>query len=171
MMMSTPSGEEAPRVLFQGRALSADEVKREVEDRSNRIAGELDRVRVDCNLPYLADTVSLAAHDLHEHVVTALGNEVGGTNVIGHLLASYDALIRDLALVESSNTPDEGFPTNAQGRALTRFLRPHFKDGGHPAEWGARITRGGLGLSDDYLLVQFNDGYSGGIDRAGRTST
>jgi hypothetical protein len=28
-----------------------------------------------------------------------------------------------------------------------------------------------MGLSDDYLLVVLNDGYTGGIDREGRTST
>lgn len=67
---------------------------------------------------------------------------------------------------------DEGeIPTNAQGVALARFLRPRFRDDAHPADRGARVTRGGMGLPDDYLLVVLNDGYTGGIDREGRTST
>lgn len=168
--MSTPPGEEPVRASVDS-TLNADDVRRAVRERAEQIAGECDRVRIDCDLPYLADVCGLAANDLATHIETALGNDVGGANVIPHLLSSLDALIRDLGMVESSGVVDEGFPTNAQGRALTRFLRPHFKDGNSPDQWGARVTRGGLGLSNDYLLVTFNDGYTGGIDREGRTST
>lgn len=64
---------------------------------------------------------------------------------------------------------DGDVPTIAQGVALARFLRPHFNsDKNH---WGAFISRGGAGLGNDYIHVRFNDGYCGGIDKTGRTST
>lgn len=67
---------------------------------------------------------------------------------------------------------DEGeIPTNAQGIALARFLRPAFRDDAHPADRSAQVSRGGMGLPDSYLLVRLSDGYTGGIDRDGRTST
>jgi hypothetical protein len=67
---------------------------------------------------------------------------------------------------------DEGeFPTNAQGVALARFLRPAFADDVKPADRFANVSRGGMGLGDSYLLVRLADGYTGGIDTEGRTST
>lgn len=67
---------------------------------------------------------------------------------------------------------DQGeIPTNAQGVALARFLRPQFRDTVHPADRRATVTRGGAGLSDTYLLVTLPGGYQGGIDHEGRVST
>ena len=67
--------------------------------------------------------------------------------------------------------PDNGdVPTNAQALALGRFLRGHFRSD-DPRCRGAHVSRGGTGLGDDHLYVRFNDGYEGGIDREGRTST
>ena len=60
-------------------------------------------------------------------------------------------------------------PTVAQGVALARFLRPHFQ--GDVSHRAAFVARGGAGLGDNYLHVRFNDGYEGGIDKTGRTST
>jgi hypothetical protein len=61
-------------------------------------------------------------------------------------------------------------PTNAQGIALARFLRGHWTNVENRFRF-ASVSRGGAGLSDDYLYVRMGDGYEGGIDRAGRTST
>lgn len=67
---------------------------------------------------------------------------------------------------------DEGeIPTNAQGIALARFLRPAFRDDAHPADRSAHVSRGGAGLPDSYLYVRLSDGYEGGIDSDGRVST
>lgn len=67
---------------------------------------------------------------------------------------------------------DEGkVPTNAQGVALARFLRPSFADDADPGYRHATVMRGGMGLPDDYIAVSLPDGYVGGIDREGRTST
>jgi hypothetical protein len=64
--------------------------------------------------------------------------------------------------------PAEGdIPTAAQGVALARFLRSRLRESGSYAT----VTRGGLGLPDTYLHIQFPDGYEGGIDREGRLST
>lgn len=64
---------------------------------------------------------------------------------------------------------DEGeVPTNAQGVALARFLRGHFRNDRFA---NATVTRGGMGLSDKYLLVRMSDGYTGGIAPNGDTST
>jgi hypothetical protein len=61
-------------------------------------------------------------------------------------------------------------PSNAQALALGRFLRSKFA-AHDPIQRIAYVTRGGAGLSDDYLHVRFGDGYEGGIDREGRVST
>ncbi len=60
-----------------------------------------------------------------------------------------------------------GVPTNAQGLALARFLRPAFRD----KTIGAAVSRGSAGLPDDYLFVRLTDGYEGGIAPDGRVST
>ena len=62
---------------------------------------------------------------------------------------------------------DEVVPTNAQGLALARFLRPAFRD----KTIGAAVSRGSAGLPDDYLFVRLTDGYEGGIAPDGRVST
>ena len=93
-----------------------------LQKRVAQIAGELDRVRIDCELPALADTLSRSARELLEHTVTALENPETAPSVVPGLLTAFDALIRDLAMVESSNDAEEGFPTSAQGRALLRYL-------------------------------------------------
>ena len=67
-------------------------------------------------------------------------------------------------------TGDTQVPTTAQGIALARFLRPTFNSGA-PGDRHARVSRGGAGLGDDYIHVVLPDGYEGGIDRDGRTST
>lgn len=60
-------------------------------------------------------------------------------------------------------------PTNAQGIALARFLRPQFRDGIRDAY--ATVARGGFDLPTGYITVRLPDGYNGGIDREGNTST
>ena len=60
-------------------------------------------------------------------------------------------------------------PTNAQGIALARFLRPGFR--GDRRDRYASVSRSGAGLGEDYLFIRLADGYEGGIDRDGRTST
>jgi hypothetical protein len=117
-------GDDAPMIDFNGVMLDGAGVLGALKARAEQIAGELDRVRIDCDLPYLADALSLSAGELHEHAVAALHNSADAANDIPHLLSAFDALIRVVALVESSNMPDEGFPTNAQGRPLLRLLRP-----------------------------------------------
>lgn len=62
---------------------------------------------------------------------------------------------------------DGEIPTSAQGVALARFLRGHLRDRSHYAT----VCRGGAGLPDSCLYVRFDDGYEGGIEREGRTST
>ncbi len=69
----------------------------------------------------------------------------------------------------SGGREQEEVPTTAQGVALARFLRGHFRRP-DPLMRSAHVTRGGGGLSDDYLLVRFHDGECG-IDPSGRTST
>ncbi len=64
----------------------------------------------------------------------------------------------------------EEVPTTAQGVALARFLRGHFRHT-DPLMRLAHVTRGGAGLPGDYLHVRFLDGYEGGIDPRGNTST
>jgi hypothetical protein len=142
-MMSTPSGGDAPCVQFQGREWTGSAA----------------------NLP---KSLRELAHEFvakaHEHRESPLASYL--TDHAYTLSEWADAAEQLYARL------DEGeFPTNAQGVALARFLRPCFRDEAHPADRGARVTRGGMGLSDDYLLVVLNDGYTGGIDREGRTST
>ena len=62
---------------------------------------------------------------------------------------------------------DDVVPTNAQGIALARFLRPAFRD----KTIGAAVSRGSAGLPDDFLFVRLTDGYEGGIGPDGRVST
>lgn len=118
-------------------------------ERLNALAGELDRlswVGADGEeLDRPNKSLSECAYALSE-----LANEVGEHYV------RADA--------------DGEVPTNAQAIALARFLRPAFnvKDRGYRF---ARISRGGAGLPEDYLHVVLADGYEGGIDRDGRTST
>lgn len=90
--------------------------------------------------------------------------EAGG--VEGVRLDAYDLAG---AVIDLLDTPDE-VPTVEQGIALARFLRPHFREP-RPGGRYAQVSRGGAGLSDDYLLVRLSDGYEGGIDRDGRVST
>jgi hypothetical protein len=69
---------------------------------------------------------------------------------------------------------DGEVPTNAQGVALARFLRPGFERADR-ADRHAQVSRAGAGLGDDYLYVRVPNGrggwYEGGIDREGRVST
>ena len=58
-------------------------------------------------------------------------------------------------------------PTNAQGIALARFLRPAFR----VRSDYATVGRGGSDLPSGYIYVRLADGYEGGIDRNGKTST
>jgi hypothetical protein len=84
-------------------------------------------------------------------------------------LAEWSDAVRELYV--RLDEPKDEFPTNAQGVALARFLRPAFRDDVRPADRYASVSRGGEGLGDSYLLVRLADGYTGGIDREGRTST
>src|SRR4051794_26472171 len=110
-------GDDAPVIEFNGEWLDRAAVLAALEERAARIAGELDRVRVDCDLPYLAARIGLWAGDLQERAVSALDSDATPANVvIPPLLAALDALTRDVCMVESSNAPDDGFPTHAQIR-------------------------------------------------------
>jgi hypothetical protein len=65
---------------------------------------------------------------------------------------------------------EDDVPTHVQALALGRFLRGHWRRE-QPRNRFCHISRGGAGLPDSYLLVRFADGYEGGIDREGNTST
>jgi hypothetical protein len=164
-------GDDASAINFNGLMLDRAGVMAALHERAARITGELDRVRIDCDLPCLADTLSLSARELHEHAVTALENHAAAPNVVPRLLTAFDALIRDVARVESSNVAEDGFPTHAQGRTLLRYLRLTFSDDANPGDRGAYVSRGGAGPPDSLLLVRLADGSTGRIDRDGQLST
>lgn len=66
---------------------------------------------------------------------------------------------------------DEGeLVTNAQGIALAAFLRRGWMNAERRFQF-ASVARGGDGLPETYLLVRMGDGFTGGIDPDGRTST
>lgn len=65
---------------------------------------------------------------------------------------------------------DDETPTVAQGVALARFLRSHFRRDDVSSRY-ANVARGGAGLSDTYLHVRFGDGFEGGIAPDGSVST
>ena len=119
-------------IAFNGFKSDRAGVLAALKERAERIAGVLDRVRIDCDLPYLADALSLSAGELHEHAVTALDNSTGGAdNAVPYLLSAFDALILVVAMVEWSNMPDKGFPS-AQRGLQPRLLGPAFGDDSHP---------------------------------------
>src|SRR4051812_7707388 len=135
--------DDSPVINFNGVMLDRDGVIAALKERAERIAGELDRVRFDCDLPYLADTLGQSAGELHQQTVAALEHGAGAASfLVPYLLNALDALIRDVAMVESSNVPDEGFPTHAQVRALLRLLSSEFRNDTQPGE-GAYVSRGG----------------------------
>ena len=162
--------DDTPGINVNGVMLDNAGVAAALQKRVAQIAGELDRVRIDCELPALADTLSRSARELHEHTVTALENPATAPTVVPGLLTALDALIRDLAMVESSNDAEEGFPTIAQGRALLRYLRFVFRDETHSDDRGAYVSRGRDGSPDSFLLVRLTDGCSRRIDCDGRLS-
>jgi hypothetical protein len=102
-----------------------------------------------------------------------------GTSTLELREAIYDEAHRLSALAGHLEKFDleerEGVvPTPRQALALGRFLSTTMRDDRYeldPGSAGARVSRGGAGLPDTYLLVQLGDGYTGGIDREGRTST
>jgi len=96
--------EDTPVINLHGVMLDKAGVVAALQERVARIAGELDRVRIDCDLPSLADTLSRSARELLEHTVTALEHPATAPSVVPGLLTAFDALIRDLAMVESSNS-------------------------------------------------------------------
>lgn len=88
-------------------------------------------------------------------------------------LEGFAAQARDeYVRVKNGDASNEGLdvPTNAQGIALARFLRPHFRNA-RPGDAHAQVMRGGLGLPTNYLAVRLPDGYEGGIAPNGDTST
>ena len=163
-------GQHAPEINLCGVMLDRAGVMAALHERAARLAGELDRMRIDCDMPSLADTLSLAARELHNHTITALDDRAAAPNVVPELFSALDALIRDLAMVESSEVADDGFPTNAQGRTLLRYLHTAFSDEAHLGERGAHISRG-AGSAVNVLLVRSTDGSTSGIDPEGRLST
>lgn len=66
---------------------------RERADTLGELIGELDGV------DYLSSVVTLAASDMIDLILAACKNDVRGTNVVPHLLASLDALADDLRRV------------------------------------------------------------------------
>ena len=90
------------------------------------------------------------------------------------LAAELDTIYSDIEDCYVQVTPTEGqvwedeMPTRLQALALGRFLRPHFRD---PRQASAFVSAGGNGLPRSYVYVRFNDGYEGGIDKEGKTST
>jgi hypothetical protein len=60
--------------------------------------------------------------------------------------------------------------TDAQLAALGRFVGPAL-DSERPGDRWFRCSRCGAGLPDTYLHVVLGDGFEGGIDQDGRTST
>jgi hypothetical protein len=97
-------GDAAPMINFNGVMLDRAGVTAALNERAEQIAGELDRVRIDCDLPCLANTISRAAGELQQQAVTALGHSPGVANfLVPYLLNALDALIRDVVRVESSN--------------------------------------------------------------------
>ena len=81
--------------------------------------------------------------------------------------ASLSGFARQVREEYERTGSDVVVPTNAQGLALARFLRPAFRD----KTIGAAVSRGSAGLPDDYLFVRLTDGYEGGIAPDGRVST
>jgi hypothetical protein len=160
-------GDEPPAINLYGVMLDRAGVTAALQERAARIAGELDRVRIDCDLSCLADTVSRSARELHEHTVTALENRRTAPHVVPGLFSALDALIRDLGRVESSHVVEKGFPTEAQGRALLTYLRLTFRDDASSDDRGAYVSRA---EADSVLLVRFADGSTARIDRDGRLS-
>jgi hypothetical protein len=61
------------------------------------ILEQLERLRRDCGLQYLADVCL-------ELALRAEGNDVGGTNCIPHFLASLGVLERDMVRIEVAST-------------------------------------------------------------------
>lgn len=123
----------------------------------------------------------MAAEPLHERLnalaveIDKLGDELGERSIPGGAAAREYATVvaelaqeceRDYVRLESEGDT----PTIAQGVALARFLRPHFRPQSSVAPV-ANVSRGGAGLPADYLYVRFADGYEGGIAPDGRTST
>lgn len=140
-MMSTPSGEE--RLRAHGREWTGS-----VSDLPNSLRALAQEFAEKA----LANPGSPHASYLQDHAYTL--NEWG--DAVELLYAKLD----------------EGeIVTNAQGVALARFLRPSFADDADPGYRHATVMRGGMGLPDDYIAVSLPDGYVGGIDREGRTST
>lgn len=67
--------------------------------RATDIAEELDWLSVDGNMPTLADALSLQSGELVKLIDEAIGNEVGGTNVVPHLLSTLDAQLFELRVL------------------------------------------------------------------------
>jgi hypothetical protein len=83
-------------VRIKGADIAGADIPQLVSERGEKIGELLDAVRVEQDRPMIADALSLWAHDTCELVISALGNDVGGANVIPHLIASLDALIGEL---------------------------------------------------------------------------
>jgi hypothetical protein len=68
------------------------------------ILEQLERLRRDCGLQYLADVCLEHANALAELALRAEGNDVGGTNCIPHFLASLGVLERDMVRIQVAST-------------------------------------------------------------------
>ncbi|RKQ90531.1 hypothetical protein C8N24_0336 [Solirubrobacter pauli] len=75
-----------------------------LDQRIPPIVEQIERLRRDCGLQYLADVCTEHANALAELAQRAEGNDVGGTNCIPHFLASLGALDRDMVRVEVAST-------------------------------------------------------------------
>ena len=81
---------------LQGTDIAPDLVRTAINARCEQLAELLDIVRVDQDRPMIADALSLHANEVATLALAALDNEVGGANVVPHLIASLDALIGEL---------------------------------------------------------------------------
>jgi hypothetical protein len=85
-------------------------------------------------------------------------------------LAEFAEQVREEYVRVAGSREPQDIPTLAQGVALAWFLRGHFRHP-DPMKRLAYVTRGSVGLPEDFLHVRFGDGYEGGIAPDGRTST
>lgn len=86
----------------------------------------------------------------------------------GEAVTAYCHL-RDAVDEFLANVDHDGI-TGAQALALARFVAPALRSE-RRGDRGFTVARGGAGLPDTYLYVRLADGYEGGIDSDGATST
>lgn len=114
-------------------------------------AGELDRLGFEAEEGEETGEAPQISAQLHKHAM------------------DLDGMVRELEANYVLADSEGDVPTNAQGIALARFLRPAMR--GEARNAHATVAKGGFDLPDGYIHVRLADGYEGGIARDGRTST